>query len=403
MNIFSKRRKLFYAVFYIASVLFLVGGFSYLNYRKNHMPVITVVQTGDSANFVNEDMYMTMPIGKGWFDNGYHANQYDATLYNNTSHNLTDWTVTLTLPARSRINDKWNIDVHENEDGSITIVNTPDQGYNDYIEPNGFITFGFILFSNDDSEITDFKLTARPDMKLKNFALFPILCGYSLIVVIFVCTNIATFISTRRYKERRERDKKIIVQSMKTFSNFIDEKDPYTKGHSARVAYYTRKMSQKLDFSEEEIDNIYYIALLHDVGKIYIPDEILNKPGKLTPEEMDVIKTHTLKGAGILKDFSTIPGIMDGAKYHHEKYDGSGYPEGLSGEDIPLISRIIGVADSYDAMNSDRCYRKALSSEKIRAELTSNAGHQFDPKIVEIMLSLIDSNAFDDLSQDLKN
>ena len=185
---------------------------------------------------------------------------------------------------------------------------------------------------------------------------------------------------------------------MKTFTNFIDAKDRYTRGHSIRVAFYTKKIAEKMGFEKDDLNSIYYIALLHDVGKINIPDSILNKPGSLTEEERKIIETHTTNGAMILKDFNSVPSIVEGAKYHHERYDGTGYPDGISGENIPLIARIINVADSFDAMNSDRCYRKAYPMEKIVTELKEGSGKQFDPKVVEIMLGLVEENVFMDMN-----
>ena len=133
-----------------------------------------------------------------------------------------------------------------------------------------------------------------------------------------------------------------------------------------------------------------YIALMHDCGKIGIPDEILNKPGALLEEERNIIKSHTVIGGNVLADFNAIDGISDGAMYHHERFDGKGYPSGLKGEDIPLCARIICVADSYDAMNSDRIYRNRLSKSDILKELRLNSGTQFDPQIVAHMIFLIE-------------
>ena len=141
--------------------------------------------------------------------------------------------------------------------------------------------------------------------------------------------------------------------------------------------------------SEEEAQKVYYIGLMHDCGKIGIPDSILNKPGKLSDEEYEIIKTHTTEGGKILKDFTSIEHIKDGALYHHERFDGKGYPEGLEGEQIPLVARIICVADSFDAMNSDRCYRKRLTREEIEREITQNRGTQFDPEIADCLLQLL--------------
>ena len=140
---------------------------------------------------------------------------------------------------------------------------------------------------------------------------------------------------------------------------------------------------------QKDVQNCYYIALMHDCGKIGIPDSILNKPGKLTPEERQIMESHTKLGANILQRFTAIPGIQDGALHHHERYDGKGYPDGLKGEEISMIARIICVADAFDAMNSDRCYRKRLEPDKIMEELKTHAGQQFDAKIVTCMLQLL--------------
>ena len=150
-------------------------------------------------------------------------------------------------------------------------------------------------------------------------------------------------------------------------------------------------IAEKMGYEGEELDRIYYIALLHDCGKIGVPDNILGKPGKLTAEEFEIIKSHTVRGGEILSSFKSLKNAGEGARYHHERYDGKGYPEGLAGENIPLIARIICVADSFDAMNSNRVYRKKLTSEYIISELENNKGAQFDPKIADIMLNLIKS------------
>ena len=130
--------------------------------------------------------------------------------------------------------------------------------------------------------------------------------------------------------------------------------------------------------------------MLHDIGKIGIPDSILNKPDKLTKDEREVIQTHVSMGGDILKNFNALEGISDGARYHHERYDGKGYCSHIKGDDIPLTARIICVADTYDAMSSDRCYRKALPQSVIREELIKGAGTQFDPEIVPYMLEMMD-------------
>ena len=177
--------------------------------------------------------------------------------------------------------------------------------------------------------------------------------------------------------------------SLKTFTGFIDAKDPYTNGHSKRVAVYTKRIAGEMGYSGEELDRIYYVALLHDCGKIGVPDSILGKPGKLTDEEYEIIKSHTVRGGEILSSFKSLKNVGEGALYHHERYDGKGYPEGRAGEDIPLIARMICVADSFDAMNTNRVYRKKLSKEGILEEIERNKGRQFDPEIADIMIRLI--------------
>jgi HD-GYP domain-containing protein (c-di-GMP phosphodiesterase class II) len=131
------------------------------------------------------------------------------------------------------------------------------------------------------------------------------------------------------------------------------------------------------------------MALLHDCGKIGVPDNILGKPGKLSEEEFEIIKSHTVRGGQILSNFKSLEDANEGALYHHERYDGRGYPEGKAGEDIPLIARMICVADSFDAMNTNRVYRKMLSKEKIVSEIETNKGKQFDPRFADAMLRLI--------------
>ena len=206
-----------------------------------------------------------------------------------------------------------------------------------------------------------------------------------IVGVVIIAERARLAAAEKRQKEYRH----IVVQSLQTFARAIDAKDKYTNGHSLRVAEYSAQLAKRMGLSEKEQENIYYIALLHDIGKIGIPDSILNKPGKLTDEERKVIQNHPLIGGEILKDFTAIEGIADGAKFHHERIDGKGYNNGLKGNEIPLIARIIGVADTYDAMSSTRCYRPSLTKEFIVEELKRVAGTQLDANIVPYMLDMI--------------
>lgn len=200
-------------------------------------------------------------------------------------------------------------------------------------------------------------------------------------------------------QEKSRQISEMAVQTITTIANTIDAKDEYTEGHSNRVAQYSRLLAKKLGKSDEEADEIYNIALLHDIGKIGVPDSILNKPGKLTDEEFKMIKQHPSIGGKILKDVKSFPNLEVGARYHHERFDGRGYPEGLAGEDIPEIARIICVADSFDAMNSNRVYRRHFTREYIRSELERCQGSQFDPAVAQAMLELMDEEALDEVDQ----
>ena len=228
--------------------------------------------------------------------------------------------------------------------------------------------------------------------KLISEPLFWIAVAFGVIWLVGLVTYSIITIQIKKYKDRHERDNKIINESMETFISFIDAKDPYTNGHSIRVAKYTKRIAERLGYRDEELERIYYVALLHDCGKIGVPDKILGKPDRLTDEEFQIIKSHTVRGGEIMSHFKSLENAGEGALYHHERYDGKGYPEGKSGEDIPFIARIICVADSYDAMNTNRVYRNKLSKERIIDELEKCKGKQFDPKIADIMISLIEND-----------
>ncbi len=193
-----------------------------------------------------------------------------------------------------------------------------------------------------------------------------------------------------KVEEKTAQIERLSFEIIATIASMIEAKDSYTKGHSVRVAEYSALVAKALGWQEEEVKNIKYIALLHDIGKVGIPDNVLNKPGKLTEIEFNIIKSHTTIGGDILKDIETIAGVDEGAKYHHERYDGKGYPCGISGKEIPTVARIICIADAYDAMNSKRIYRNNLSKDVIRKELIAGRGTQFDPDFLDIFVQLLD-------------
>lgn len=197
---------------------------------------------------------------------------------------------------------------------------------------------------------------------------------------------------TQEVLVQHEKLERISMQIVTALSGAIDAKDTYTNGHSTRVADYSREIARRLGLSEKEQDDIYMMGLLHDVGKIGVPDAIINKPAKLTDEEYSIIKQHPTMGAEILTNITEFPKLSTGARWHHERYDGKGYPDGIAGDEIPLEARIIAIADAYDAMSSRRSYRDVLPQLQIYSEVQKGKGTQFDPAFAEIMLSMIDED-----------
>lgn len=210
----------------------------------------------------------------------------------------------------------------------------------------------------------------------------------------------ATIQNLRYEKQEKEiehiRDQvRMSNETILSIANAVEARDKRTGRHSFRVAVYSMLIAAELGFDDEELENIRQIGLLHDIGKIGVPDSILNKPAKLNAHEYEIMKTHVDIGGEILKDFTSIANVADGAKYHHERYDGTGYNTGLKGEEIPLTARIIGLADAFDAMTSKRVYRPAMKMEKVIEELKEGSGSQFDPRLTGILLELLNSGRLD--------
>ena len=221
--------------------------------------------------------------------------------------------------------------------------------------------------------------------------------GTGLVILLFLnlirtvrsVRNLERLRQKKELESRRRQTERISLQTIKTLSVTVETKNVYTNGHSQRVADYSALIAGALGWDDKRINNLRNAAYMHDVGMIGIPDSIVNKPTRLTEEEYAIIQRHTLIGADILKDITLIEHVAEVAHYHHERYDGTGYPEGIAGEEIPIEARIVAVADSYDAMNSKRIYRNALEKEKIIEELESCSGTQFDPVIAELFVRLI--------------
>ncbi len=226
-------------------------------------------------------------------------------------------------------------------------------------------------------------------------AWFHILCLLAGALIVLLLARLAIRRRTLALIKTQEEQRKYISSITKVFSECVDMRDTYTNGHSARVAKYTALLAKKLGKSREEAERMYSIALLHDVGKISIPDAVLNKPGRLTEEEYAVMRSHARRGYEVLRDIVEDPELALGAGYHHERFDGSGYPEGLRGEEIPEVARIIAVVDAFDAMYSTRPYRKKMALGDVVEEIRRGAGTQFSPEVVEAFLQLVEEGAFD--------
>ena len=196
----------------------------------------------------------------------------------------------------------------------------------------------------------------------------------------------------KEVEKKTKENEELFLQVVASLADAIDAKDAYTKGHSGRVAAYAREIARRCGYDEAHLDAVYMMGLLHDVGKIGVPDSIINKTGRLTDEEFAKIKKHPEIGGRILENIQKMPELVCGAKWHHERFDGKGYPDGLSGFDIPETARIIAVADAYDAMTSNRSYRNVLPQAKVRAEIEEGMGRQFDPRFAGIMLEMIDED-----------
>jgi len=213
---------------------------------------------------------------------------------------------------------------------------------------------------------------------------------YTEVGIIGIILFFLPLLLARRSFELYAKMRKVYLDTIRALAAAIDAKDPYTKGHSERVSKNAVALAQEMNLPDREIENIEYSALLHDVGKIGIEDSILGKKDKLTDQEFKKIKEHTIMGANIIKPVDFLKNSYKAVYHHHERYNGNGYPDGIKEEEIPLSARIIAVVDAYDAMGSDRPYRKKLGKDIIIKELKEQSGKQFDPEVVKVFLSIIE-------------
>lgn len=223
---------------------------------------------------------------------------------------------------------------------------------------------------------------------------FRILCVIAGLALIAIAVQFYIRRRTRAFERKEAENREFIREMTEAFARVIDMKDAYTNGHSSRVAQYTAMLTRELGYDDETVDRYYNIALLHDIGKIGVPAAVLNKPGKLDDEEFTIIKSHAERGYATLKDISIMPELSIGAWAHHERPDGKGYPRGLTQDEIPRVAQIIAVADTFDAMYSDRPYRKRMNFEKAVSIIKDVSGTQLTPDVVDAFLHLVDKGEF---------
>ena len=223
---------------------------------------------------------------------------------------------------------------------------------------------------------------------------FMIVCAAAVLEMIALLVKLYIDHRTKRFLQKEKEQKQLIREIVEAFAKVIDMKDKYTNGHSTRVAEYTVMLARELGLDEETIEEYYNIALLHDIGKVGIPPEVLNKPGKLTDTEFKIIKSHSALGYNTLKNISIMPELAIGAGAHHERPDGKGYPKGLKGDEIPRVAQIIAVADTFDAMYSDRPYRKRMNFDKAVSIMKEAKGTQLTEDVVDAFLRLVEKGEF---------
>ena len=365
---------------------------------------------------------------------------YEPIIYNNSENVVTDWALKIPINEMMWLNNSWNgkMEIHQDVNGEEKVLTIDLRDYSEYdinldyyIDHSGpmiplnkgdyFIyypeetanekpimplnmgeasaCFGYIVYIPKQTidYVADFSggeivyyMYANPSKKVWFWVLIVLIFLWEIWTVISILVSKKIDRIMKQQQLQKEHDEMMVEQTMQIIINIIENKDTSTKGHSLRVAEYSQMIAQKLGYTEDESKQIYYIGLMHDCGKVNIPNSILKNPGKLSEEEYEIMKKHTVYGGDILRKFTSIPDIDVGAKYHHERYDGKGYPAGLVGEEIPMVARIIGVADAFDAMNSKRCYRDKLPKDIIMKELRENREKQFDPKVLDCILSLIE-------------
>ena len=280
-------------------------------------------------------------------------------------------------------------------DYAVNTVKMSDISSIDYTNlRGGYYTFKMTISDSMGKETNEYRIEIVKERAVYEYLWFILIIvlvlyfGFAAIVYAYVQRK------TKALLQKQEEDKKLVKEIAEAFAKTIDMKDRYTNGHSQRVAEYTAMLTRELGYNDETVDKYYNIALLHDIGKIGIPAEVLNKQGKLTDDEYHKIQSHTMLGYNVLKDISIMPELSVGAESHHERPDGKGYPQGLKGDEIPKVAQIIGVADAFDAMYSKRPYRDRMNFEKVVSIIKAASGTQLTEDVVDAFMKIVERGGF---------
>ena len=263
----------------------------------------------------------------------------------------------------------------------------PIQGTDEY---SGEVVCGVIMYSRSGNvDLSSYELYYRLHKSVWAGAAGRFYITVFTVLILSLIILATIFFVTLRYEERFVVQSRLLEDVLKVCCGLADSRDYYSKEHSRRVAHYSRLIAEKMGMDKSDCDIVYNAALLHNIGNVFISENILRKNGRLTSDEYAEVKQHTTRGAEVLKDINNIPHAAEAAMYHHERYDGQGYPYGKKENEIPLIARIVAVADAYDAMSNDRPYKMKMTNDQIREEFIKNRGTQFDPAIVTAFLDIM--------------
>lgn len=424
------------AIFAVVLALFIIH---IVNVEKSNAEWNSVDQTSTATQVLVDihprggvtDTWVKINTGLGVDLN---AKIYDMTVTNNAHTYLNDWNLRINITKECYLNNGWcgTFEVHqidaEGKDNSQTLdlrnlkaeglklkyhqidqdiliplkkgdymIYHPDptestgevpiKGTEDF---SGSCVCGIIMYSvSGDIDFSNYELQYKLDWSIwegTKGRLFII--AFALFVISFLIIGTIFMVSVH-FEGKLENKEKILEDAFNICCSLADSRDYYSKGHSERVAEYSRMIAEKMGMEKSDCDLVYNAALLHNIGNAFINEQFLRKNGKLTNAEYAEVKTHTSRGAEILKSIENIPLAAEAALFHHERYDGSGYPQGKKEDEIPLIARIVAVADAYDAMSNDRPYRNKLMRDQIREEFINNRGSQFDPNIVTTFLDIM--------------